>query len=72
MDVLVVVVIMKHNRMEGKFFWGGVTSSMFLLPILQDAKEERVKIEIVLSQGDGVMRRKLHDFGMQGTAAAAG
>jgi len=45
---------------------------MFLLPILQDAKEERVKIEIVLSQGDGVMRSKLHDFGMQGTAAAAG
>ena len=37
---------------------------MFLLPIVQDAKEERVKIEIVLSQGDGVMRRKLHDFGM--------
>ena len=71
MDVLVVVVIMKHNRMEGKCL-GGFTSSMFLLPILQDAKEERVKIEIVLSQGDGVMRRKLHDFGMQGTAAAAG
>jgi len=57
--------------MEGKCL-GGFTSSMFLLPILQDAKEERVKIEIVLSQGDGVMRRKLHDFGMQGTAAAAG